>query len=365
MIAKKTTPGVPAPGMATRLGPTLDERRGVEYHELRSESLIGKLNARPMPFGWTVNPYRGCEMGCHYCFARYTHEFLGLDDPDAFERTIYVKDVDRSRLIRELTKATKSSQTVALGTATDPYQPAEARFGVTRRILEAAREVPGLRLSITTKSTLVARDTSLLRAIAGASEVTVNLSIERRPGAGPSTRAARAATRSAVRRHAGVGRRGRRDPALHHADPARAHGPRGQSEDVAGGGPRRGSQRGRVERALPAIGHARDVHAVSRDRIPAARSRIRAALPGLGLRAGGLRARGGAACAAPRRRGRAERPAPRRSSGSVCAATAQPGLVGAQKSVSCAFGSSGAGGRRPSNSAKARNRSQISRTFAW
>src|SRR5262245_30700586 len=177
MMTKKTTPGVPAPGMATRLGPTLDERRGVEYHELRSESLIGKLNTRPMPFGWTVNPYRGCEMGCHYCFARYTHEFLGLGDPDAFERTIYVKDIDRSRLTQDLRKAQKSGQTVALGTATDPYQPAEGRFGVTRRILEAAREVPGLRLSITTKSTLITRDAELLRAIAGASEVTVNLSI--------------------------------------------------------------------------------------------------------------------------------------------------------------------------------------------
>jgi len=174
---KKSRPGVPAPGMATRLGPTLDERRGVEYHELRSESLIGKLNARPMPFGWTVNPYRGCEMGCHYCFARYTHEFLGLGDPDAFERTIYVKEIDHSRLLQDLRKARKSGQTVALGTATDPYQPAEGRFHVTRRILEAAREVPGLRLSITTKSTLVTRDAELLRALAGASEVTVNLSI--------------------------------------------------------------------------------------------------------------------------------------------------------------------------------------------
>jgi DNA repair photolyase len=163
--------------MAPRLGPTIDERRGVEYHELRSESLIGKLNARPMPFGWTVNPYRGCEMGCHYCFARYTHEFLGLADPDAFERTIYVKQVDRSRLVQELRKARKSGQTVALGTATDPYQPAEGRFDVTRCILEAASEVPGLRLSITTKSSLVTRDAELLRAIAGASEVTVNLSI--------------------------------------------------------------------------------------------------------------------------------------------------------------------------------------------
>ena len=177
MMIKKTTPGVPAPGMANRLGPTIGARRGVEYHELRSESLIGKLNTRPMPFGWTVNPYRGCEMGCHYCFARYTHEFLGLGDPDAFERTIYVKEIDRSRLLRDLKKARKSGQTVALGTATDPYQPAEGRFDVTRRILQAAREVPGLRLSITTKSTLVTRDAELLSAIAGTSEVTVNLSI--------------------------------------------------------------------------------------------------------------------------------------------------------------------------------------------
>jgi len=174
MTMKKTTPGVPAPGMATRLGPTIDERRGVEYHALRSASLIGKLNARPMPFGWTVNPYRGCEMGCHYCFARYTHEFLGLGDPDAFERTIYVKEIDRSHLVQELRRAGRSGQTVALGTATDPYQPAEGRFEVTRRILEAAREVPGLRLSITTKSTLVTRDAGLLRTIA---DVTVNLSI--------------------------------------------------------------------------------------------------------------------------------------------------------------------------------------------
>jgi len=177
MMTRKTTPGIPAPGMAMRLGPTLDARRRVEYHELRSESLIGKLNARPMPFGWTVNPYRGCEMGCHYCFARYTHEFLGHGDPDAFERTIYVKEIDRSRLLHDLGKARKSGQTVALGTATDPYQPAEGRFDVTRRILEVAREVPGLRLSITTKSTLVTRDAELLRAIARTSEVTVNLSI--------------------------------------------------------------------------------------------------------------------------------------------------------------------------------------------
>src|SRR5213593_4951537 len=162
-------PGVPAPGMAPRLGLTLDECRGVEYHELHAKDLVNKSNARPMPFGWTVNPYRGCEMACRYCFARYTHEFLGLNDPSAFERRIYVKDADRDRLVAELRRARRSGQIVAMGTATDPYQPAEGKFEVTRRALEAARMVPGIHLSITTKSTLVTRDAALLRQIGAAS----------------------------------------------------------------------------------------------------------------------------------------------------------------------------------------------------
>ena len=170
-------PGIAAPGMAERLGVTVDERRGVEYHQLRSKDLLNKLNARPMPFGWTLNPYRGCEMACRYCFARYTHEFLGLDDRMAFERTIYVKDADRDRLVAELRRARRSGQSVAIGTATDPYQPAEGKFEVTRRVLEAARMVPGILLSITTKSTLVTRDAALLREISAASDVTVNLSV--------------------------------------------------------------------------------------------------------------------------------------------------------------------------------------------
>jgi DNA repair photolyase len=170
-------PGIASPGMAERLGGTLDERRGVEYHQLRSKALVNKFSGRPMPFGWTVNPYRGCEMACRYCFARYTHEFLGLNDRGAFERTIYVKDADRGRLMAELRRARRSGQSVAIGTATDPYQPAEGRFLVTRRVLEAVRAVPGLHLSVTTKSTLVSRDADLLREISAASDLTVNLSI--------------------------------------------------------------------------------------------------------------------------------------------------------------------------------------------
>jgi DNA repair photolyase len=163
--------------MAARMGETIDARRGVEYRELRAASLVNRLSGRPMPFGWTVNPYRGCEMACRYCYARYTHEFLGQSDPEAFERSVYVKKTDRAALVAELRRARKSGLLVALGTATDPYQPAEARFEVTRRLLEAARDVPGVRLSITTKATLVARDVDLLAEIARGSELAVNFSI--------------------------------------------------------------------------------------------------------------------------------------------------------------------------------------------
>src|SRR5574341_1525591 len=170
-------PGVPAPGMAARIGATIDTRRGVEYRELRAASLVNRFNARWMPFGWTANPYRGCEMACRYCYARYTHEFLGQNDPQTFERQVYVKKTERAALLAELRRARRSGLLVAVGTATHPYQPAEARFEVTRRLLEAARDVPGVRLSITTKGTLVERDVALLAEIARGSELSVNFSI--------------------------------------------------------------------------------------------------------------------------------------------------------------------------------------------
>src|SRR5437773_2363526 len=177
MTTMRIKPGIAAPGMRERMGPTFDERRGVQYRELRAAKLVNRLNARPMPFGWTLNPYRGCEMACRYCFARYTHEFLGHNESEAFERRIYVKLTDPGSLVAELKRARRSGLLVALGTATDPYQPAESKFGVTRRVLEAAAKVEGVRLSITTKSTLVGRDLALLQAIAARSEVSVNFSI--------------------------------------------------------------------------------------------------------------------------------------------------------------------------------------------
>ncbi|MBI2017324.1 MAG: hypothetical protein HYS77_17585, partial [Candidatus Rokubacteria bacterium] len=89
MATSKIRKGVPAPGLAPRLGGTLDERRGVEYQELRSARLVNRFTGRSLPFGWTANPYRGCEMGCRYCYARYTHEFMGFTRWQDFEEKIY------------------------------------------------------------------------------------------------------------------------------------------------------------------------------------------------------------------------------------------------------------------------------------
>ena len=89
-----------------------------------------------MPFDWTINPYRGCEFGCKYCYARFTHEFMELRDTEQFEREIYAKRFNLDSFRRELL-AIPAGEGICLGTATDPYQPAERKFEVTRRILSA------------------------------------------------------------------------------------------------------------------------------------------------------------------------------------------------------------------------------------
>ena len=170
-------PGVPAPNIEPYLGPVLDQGRSVEYRELGARDLLNRLNGSPLPFGWTVNPFRGCQLGCAYCYARYTHEFLGHADPAEFERTIYVKRIGDASLLASLRRARDSGLEVAIGTATDPYQPAELKFKVTKRVLEGALRVPGLRLGITTKSTLIARDLDLLTEVAQVSQLWVNFSI--------------------------------------------------------------------------------------------------------------------------------------------------------------------------------------------
>jgi DNA repair photolyase len=170
-------PSVAAPGFVKRIGPVIDARRGVEFHALESSGLVNRITDQRLPFGWTVNPFRGCEFGCRYCYARPTHEYLGHADPAEFERRIYVKQADQAKLLAKLRRARDSGEEVAIGAATDPYQPAEARFEVTRRVLEAIERVPGLRVGITTKSPSITRDLALLRRIAAAGELMVNISL--------------------------------------------------------------------------------------------------------------------------------------------------------------------------------------------
>jgi DNA repair photolyase len=170
-------PGVPAPGFIKRIGPVVDARRTVEFRPLESAELVNRLSDPRLPFGWTVNPFRGCEFGCRYCYARPTHGYLGHADPAEFENRIYVKQADEVKLLARLKRARESGEEVAIGAATDPYQPAESRFRVTRRVLESVERVPGLRVGITTKSPAITRDIDLLGRIAAAGELVVNVSL--------------------------------------------------------------------------------------------------------------------------------------------------------------------------------------------
>src|SRR5258706_8313713 len=148
--------------MASAAAP-IESKSQVEYLSLESKSLLNRCDSPRMPFDWTINPYRRFEFGCHYCYARYTHEYMELDGR-AFEQKIFVKQ-HADRLLREELKRF-SGKEIAIGTATDPYQPAERLFRLTRRLLEVFAEHRRLRLSITTKSNLVARDIDLLTTIA-------------------------------------------------------------------------------------------------------------------------------------------------------------------------------------------------------
>ncbi len=158
--------------------PSLEAKSRTEYLGLETRSILNRCSNPRLPFTWTINPYRGCEFGCHYCYARYTHEFMELDGR-AFEEKIYAKQDAAKLLRREVAKMglRLRSEMIAIGTATDPYQPAERRFRVTRQMLEVLAEADGLRLSITTKSDLVTRDIELLKKIASRSRVHVNVSI--------------------------------------------------------------------------------------------------------------------------------------------------------------------------------------------
>jgi DNA repair photolyase len=157
-------------------GGSLREGHEVEYFTLPVRSLLNRCTGSRMPFTWTINPYRGCEFACKYCYARYTHEFMELREGVEFERKIYVKQ-HAADLLRSELRQVKRGEDIAIGTATDPYQPAERRYEITRAILEEIAGHHGLEIGIVTKSNLVLRDTDLLKGICEHNKLFVNVTI--------------------------------------------------------------------------------------------------------------------------------------------------------------------------------------------
>ncbi len=192
--------------------PILDERsRGTRFIGLSVNSVLNTPASTGMGF-WSINPYVGCEFGCTYCYARDTHRWTmerrgsgaagqtgsnstpeeittpeqtaplprrpaALPAWEAFEKEILVKTDVAEVLARTLNPARLAGHSLVIGTATDPYQPAERQFRLTRRILEVLRSYHGLSIGIITKSSLVTRDLDLLQALAQRHEVTVNISL--------------------------------------------------------------------------------------------------------------------------------------------------------------------------------------------
>jgi DNA repair photolyase len=171
-------PGVPAPSLAPRLGTDVVRRQGgVRYHELEARSLVGRCRSPRVPFDWTANPFRGCAMGCRYCYAAYTHDYLGRDGAAEFHSVVYVKKGGEDETRRRLAAAARRGEMVALGTATDPYQPGEGAARATRRFLDLAAEVRGLRLAISTKGSLILRDLDRLLQIHERGALSIGVSL--------------------------------------------------------------------------------------------------------------------------------------------------------------------------------------------
>ena len=179
--------------------PVIGEQKDIRYHASPAQSLLNGPETTGMDF-WSINPYVGCAFGCAYCYARYAHRYTmeragdgerGADvDGEplppwlAFERRILVKREAPALLRRALAgrsarvqRLLSGEEALVVGTATDPYQPAERRFRVTRGVLEVLAEHPGLRVVIITKSPLVARDVDVIARIARHSSMSVHVSL--------------------------------------------------------------------------------------------------------------------------------------------------------------------------------------------
>src|SRR6266446_2034738 len=155
-----------------------------EYFVLPVKSILNRCDSKRVPFEWTINPYRGCEFACKYCYARYTPEYMELDGGE-FEKKIFVKKDAAALLAQDMRKYSYESRSsggmypehIAIGTATDPYQPAEREHRVTRACLEELAKREGLSISLVTKSNQIVRDIDLFKKIAERSELSLNITV--------------------------------------------------------------------------------------------------------------------------------------------------------------------------------------------
>ena len=148
----------------------------VIFEEIECKSALNRVAAPNMPFRWTLNPYRGCQHACTYCFARGTHEFLGYDSGRDFETRVVVKVNAPEMLRQDLSRESWRRELVAIGTACDPYQQAELKYGLTHRILKVMAERANP-VSLITKSPHIIRDADTLESLAEVAALTVNFSV--------------------------------------------------------------------------------------------------------------------------------------------------------------------------------------------
>jgi DNA repair photolyase len=153
------------------------EFRGMTFYEIRAKSIINRVpDASYVPFRWTINPYRGCQHACTWCFARNTHTYLDMDYGEDFDSKIVVKVNAPELLRKELAAKRWNGEHIAMGTNVDPYQRAEGRYKLMRGILEGMRDFANP-FSILTKGTLITRDIDLLQECAEVADVGTNFSV--------------------------------------------------------------------------------------------------------------------------------------------------------------------------------------------
>jgi DNA repair photolyase len=157
-------------------GESVRQGHDVEYFTLPVRSLLNRSAGSRMPFTWTINPYRGCEFACKYCYARYTHEFMEMRDGIEFEQKIYAKQ-HAAGLLRQELRRVKRGEDIAIGTATDPYQPIESKLEITRAILQEFSRHSGLEMGLVTKSAMVVRDIDVLKEISLHNKISISFTV--------------------------------------------------------------------------------------------------------------------------------------------------------------------------------------------